>query len=279
MKRIALCLLVISALDTAGAASLELVSDVIRNSNGTLIYQIFKTCPSLTGNGCIYPDNSWIIANAVMGSTATWDWNTATQTLTATGILQSTSFYGSNPAAVALTSDKTVDLTINTGASTTTATSYQCIEGNFFIGAVGVNGCLNTSTGSDFRNDSSALYNVGGNANCVQRTVGGDDSSLGNPYGLIPADAAGACDAVVGIYNLWTVVLDTTGIGTGGQLILSNGIPFGNCSNPGCVDGTAAGAHHMTFNVVPIPPAVWLLGTALTGLGGRQWLRRRKATP
>ena len=29
---------------------------------------------------------------------------------------------------------------------------------------------------------------------------------------------------------------------------------------------------------VPIPPAVWLLGTALAGLGGRRWLRRKITT-
>ncbi len=30
-----------------------------------------------------------------------------------------------------------------------------------------------------------------------------------------------------------------------------------------------------TTSVVPAPPAVWLLGTALAGLGGRRWLRRK----
>jgi hypothetical protein len=30
--------------------------------------------------------------------------------------------------------------------------------------------------------------------------------------------------------------------------------------------------------VVPAPPAVWLLGTAIAGLGGRRWLRRKLAS-
>jgi hypothetical protein len=99
-------------------------------------------------------------------------------------------------------------------------------------------------------------------ADCVQRTLGGDDVSTGNPRGLTSAAAAGACDAVDGAFDLWTVVQDS-----GGTLIISNGIDIG-----------LAGTNYMTFNVaaVPAPAAVWLLGTGVAALAGRR-LRRRKA--
>ncbi len=41
--------------------------------------------------------------------------------------------------------------------------------------------------------------------------------------------------------------------------------------------GDLRGNGPATISVVPAPPAVWLLGTALAGLGGRQWMRRKAA--
>ena len=246
----------------ASAVSLQLVADNTRSSSGTLSYQKFETCAPLAAtNGCISTVNAWTLANQT-GSTATWAWDGTT--LAATGMFQSTSHLSSNANANSVISDKTVNLNINTGTMTTTATSYNCIEGNF-LGNVGANGCLNTETGGDFVNDSSALYNVGGNATCVQRTVGGDDVSTGNPRGVVTRAAGGGCDATDGAYDLWTIVSDNTGIG--GQLILSNGI-----------DISLAGTHYMTFQAaaVPAPAAVWLLGTGVAALAGRR-LRRRKA--
>jgi hypothetical protein len=40
-----------------------------------------------------------------------------------------------------------------------------------------------------------------------------------------------------------------------------------------CAPGETANC--LTISVVPLPPAVWLLGTAVAGLGGRQWLRTK----
>ncbi|MEZ5563652.1 MAG: hypothetical protein R3F27_11930 [Gammaproteobacteria bacterium] len=255
-------LLLLAVSSVAGAVELTLVADNTRSSSGTLSYQVFQACtpPSnAAGTGCSTFTSAWQVANGVTGSTATWDWDGTT--LAATGTFQSTSHLSSNPAASAVISDKSVNLTINTGTMTTTATSYTCIEGNF-LANVGANGCLNTSTGGNFANESSALYNVGGNANCVNRTVGGDDASTGNVRGLSSVAAGGGCDATDGAYDLWTIVVDNTG--TGGQLILSNGIPTGD-----------AGTHYMTFQaaVVPVPAAVWLFGSALGLLG----VARRRA--
>ncbi|MEZ5563822.1 MAG: Ig-like domain-containing protein [Gammaproteobacteria bacterium] len=237
-------LLLLAVSSVAGAVELTLVADNTRSSSGTLSYQVFQACtpPSnAAGTGCSTFGSTWQVANGVTGSTATWDWDGTT--LAATGTFQSTSHLSSNPAASAVISDKSVNLTINTGTMTTTATSYTCIEGNF-LANVGANGCLNTSTGTNFANESSALYNVGGNANCVNRTVGGDDTSTGNVRGLMSVAGGGGCDATDGAYDLWTVVSDNTA--TGGQLILSNGI-----------DIAAAGTHYMTFQaVVPAADAV-----------------------
>ncbi len=262
----------LAAWGTASAVSLELVADNTRSSSGTLSYQVFKACtpPSNTaGTGCSTFASAWQVANGVTGSTATWAWDGTT--LAATGMFQSTSHIGGNPLASAVVSDKSVNLNINTATMTTTATSYNCIEGSFLIN-VGAQGCANTLTGSNFANDSSVAYNVGGNANCVNRTIGGDDSSGGNVRGLMSVAAGGGCDATDGAYDLWTIVSDTTG--TGGQLILSNGIPIGT----GSVDLAAAGTHYMTFQAaaVPAPPALWLLGSGVVALAGRR-LRRKSA--
>jgi outer membrane receptor protein involved in Fe transport len=218
----------------AGAVQLTLVADNTRSSSGTLSYQVFKACtpPSNAATtGCSTFASSWQVANGVTGSTATWDWDGTT--LNATGIFQSTSHISSNPNGSSIISDKTVNLVINTAAMTTTATSYNCIEGSF-LGTVGAHGCFNTELGDDFVNDSSALYNVGGDAACINRTIGGDDVNTGNVRGLTAKMAGGGCDATDGAYDLWTIVSDTTA--TGGQLILSNG-----------VDIALAGTHFMTF--------------------------------
>ncbi|MFZ1623378.1 MAG: hypothetical protein WAU48_01150, partial [Gammaproteobacteria bacterium] len=181
MKKILLAsvsMVLLAVSGVASAVTLQLVADNTRSSSGTLSTQKWATCAPLGAtNPCISTTNAWTLANQT-GSTATWAWDGTT--LAATGMFQSTSHLSSNANGNAVISDRTVGLNINTGTMTTTATSYNCIEGNF-LGNVGANGCLNTSTGGDFTDNSSALYNVGGNANCVQRTVGGDDASTGNP--------------------------------------------------------------------------------------------------
>ena len=44
---------------------------------------------------------------------------------------------------------------------------------------------------------------------------------------------------------------------------------------PGVSFQSSSGHDYSSAALVPAPPAVWLLGTALTGLGGRRWLRRK----
>ena len=243
-----LSLVLLAALNVANAYPVTLQAHNQRSNSGTLSTLKWKTCaPVATLNPCLSTTNAWTLANAT-GSTAVWDWNPATLILSSTGTFQTTSFLSSNANGSSVISDKMVSLAINLGTSTSTATSYNCIEGAFLI-AVGANGCLNVSTGFNVVVESSALYNLGGNANCVLRIIGGDDQSTGNPRGIQTAAAAGGCDAVDGGFNLYTLLQDTTAT-NGGILRISNGI----CIGSGSPDPACAGTNYLTF--VRAPDAV-----------------------
>ncbi|MCK6370276.1 MAG: hypothetical protein L6Q83_02945, partial [Gammaproteobacteria bacterium] len=249
----------------ANAITVNLVAHNQRSSSGTLSTLKWATCaPTGATNPCLSTNSgttggAWSLANAT-GSTATWDWNPATGVLTSSGLFQTTSFVSSNANGSPVISDKVVDMVIDTTNDTTTATSYNCVEGTFLAG-VGAHGCANVSLGDDTVYDSAVVYNVGGGANCVQRTLGGDDVSTGNPRSLASTAGGGGCDPGDGAFNLWTVVSYT---GPGGELIVSNGI-----------DIATAGTNYLTFQVVPLPAAAWLLAPAV--LAAARFSRRRKA--
>jgi hypothetical protein len=263
---------VAALLSVSGAANAALLDATLvahnqRSSSGSLSTLKWDDCTTYTAaTACINPANATLAEMGITGSTAVWSWDTVTGVLSMTGSFNTASTLGSSGAAAAsvVIGDKVTNLVINTVANTTIASTYNCAEGNF-LGNVGANGCLNIDLSDDFANNSSALYNVGGNANCVQRTIGGDDVSTGNPRGLASAAAAGACDPIDGAFDFWTVVQNVTD--SGGTLILSNG-----------VDIALSGTNYLTFEVaaVPAPAAVWLLGTGVVALAGRR-LRRRKA--
>ena len=236
-----LSLVLLAALNVANAYTVTLQTHNQRSNNGTLSTLKWKTCaPVATLEPCLSTTNAWTLANAT-GSTAVWDWNPGTKVLSSTGTFQTTSFLSSNANGSPVISDKMVNLAINLASSNTTATSYSCIEGTFLFN-VGANGCLNISLGFDVNLQSSALYNVGGDANCVQRTIGGDDESTGNPRAIKTAPAVGGCDPVDGGYNLYMLLQDDTAT-TGGILRISNGI----CIGTGSPDLACAGTNYMTF--------------------------------
>jgi len=240
---------------TAGAAMAVPVTLVSHNqksgtSVSTLIWDGSNACGMMCPGGT---------AVGAVASTATWDWDGTT--LTGTGLYFGTTHIGSSPFASSIIGDKVTDLVINTGTNTTSATDYECKEGNF-LALVGAHGCgnIDISGGSNTSFDSAIAYNVGGDASCVSRTLGGDDSSTGNPRGLTNNAGGGGCDATDGAFIQWEVLGD---IGSG-TFVLSN-----------FTDITANGANYMTFQyVVPVPAAVWLFGSALGLLG---WIRRRVA--
>lgn len=258
MKKSVLAGATLVLLGLSGAASaiqVNLIAHNQRSSSGSLSTLKWASCGTFSSaTACINPANATLAGMGITGSTAVWDWDPGTGILSMTGSFNTASTLGSSGGAGAsvVIGDKVTNMVINTVAGTTTAASYTCAEGNF-LASVGANGCLNITTGDDFILDSSAAYNVGGNANCVNRTIGGDDVGTGNPRGLSTLAAAGGCDATDGAFVMYTVVNYT---GPGGQLILSNGVPI-----------SAAGTNYLTFSVVPVPAAVWMFGSALGILG------------
>ncbi len=245
---VTLALLVMAGAASAAPVAVELEKHNQISSGGALSTLKWKTCsPTGATNPCLSTTNAWTLANAT-GSTAVWTWDAATGVLSMTGTFQSTSFVSSNANGSPVISDKVVDLVIDTTANTTTAASYNCIEGTF-LASVGANGCLNTSLGDDFANSSSALYNVGGDPYCVQRTIGGDDASTGNTRGLATLTTP-PCDPMDGGFNLWDIELDKTAVFDGspteGQLIIRTSTPI-----------TDPGANFLTFRALPpVPTAV-----------------------
>jgi hypothetical protein len=249
----------LSAWGTASAPPYNLFGWFQRSTGGTLSSIVFKAgaaqgCPGpVYQQPCYNPGNAWvsgttIVVDVTAAGPPAFDWNGTT--LTQTGLLWATSFLGSNPNSTAVISDKITNFSITPSTSITTAATYQCIEGNFLFN-VGANGCLNVDLGANVALETTAVYNVGGDASCVDRTVGGDDQDTGNTRGVYNKVAGGGCDATDGGFIQYTIVKDT-----GGVLILSatpaSGIGkcilFGIAPLNACpIDVTLASATYLVF--------------------------------
>ena len=219
-------------------------------------------------------------ATGTTASDATWDWNAGTGVLSQTGgTLRSTRTSGSSVGGTKLYTDVVTGLGINTSTLATTATTYDCIEGGFAV-LTGGNQCGNYSQGFNTLDESTRFYNVGGDANCINITTGGDDAAPttgplptnGGTRGLSGPGGTAGCLTQVGARDMIYVFSDATG--SGGNLTLWNAIggisgvatscvaPLGSASSTAC-----NGAHWMTFSTVPVPAAVWLFGSAMGLLG------------
>ncbi len=214
------------------AAELVLIQHNQRSGGGTLLTLVINQEPSTW-----WWDGTYGVANS--GSV-----------LTAIGTYEASLHISSNPALAKVLGDQVSNLSIDTAAvhpvtgqpGVASASEYQCKEGTF-LAAVGAHGCGNYNLGEDFSNNSTVAYNVGGDATCVVRTLGGDDVSTGDPRGLTARAAGGGCDATgslfatAGVFDLQVYSNDGT------QLILYNGIPL---SDPN--------TNYMTFAIVEPPP-------------------------
>jgi hypothetical protein len=266
MKKALLAVALLGLWETANAIPVPLVAHNQVSSDGTLSTLIWTGANATTTSGMVV---------SAMASTATWDWDGTV--LTSAGYFQTTSHIGSMESAASVISDVVVDLVINTAAKTTSATTYECREGNF-LSSVGAHGCAAVSLGGNVAYDSSIAYNVGGDVNCINRTVGGDDKSIGDPRGLSTPGSGGGCDVQAGAFDLWTIAVGDMTIG--GTLILSNGRTLEQIRACQRSAGPCAkemfGASWLTFTEIPVPAAGWLIAPAV--LAAARFARRRKAS-
>jgi hypothetical protein len=252
----------LSASAIASATQVYMIQDALRSAS-------FGSVSTLRFDGS---------ATGTIASDATWDWNAGTGVLTQTGgTLRTTRTSGSTAAGTKLYTDVVTGLIINTVADTTTATTYNCVEGGFGAVTSG-NTCGNYSWGFNAAEESTLLYNVGGDANCTNVITGGDDTAPstgplptnGGLRGLAEHGATAGCLAQVGARDMIHVFSDTTGIG--GTVTLWNaingvsGVPL-TCVGAGAANVACNGTHWMTFSAVPVPGAVWLFGSAMGLLG------------
>lgn len=263
MKRSILALFSLALIALSGAVNSAPINVTLVKHNqvstSTVSTLVWKTCdppvaPATYAAPCINPANAWVVANSILGSNATWTWDPVTQVLSSTGLYWATSHIGSNPSAFSVISDRAENLSIDIPNELTSATKYDCVEGNFLSG-VNANGCGSYDLGLNAIDNSSILYNVvsidttpNPDPYCVVVTLGGDDVDTGNGRGV--RDTFGltfGCDDTDGAFNLYTVLIDD--VLAGGQLQISNGTPI-SCPPPAATN-CAAGANWMTFAAAP----------------------------
>lgn len=171
-------------------------------------------------------------------STAVFDWDGTA--LSSTGIYSSTLSLNSDPSWQSVWNDTITDLSIDTGTSTASGTAFSCHEGTY-LASVGHSYCGGHNLGENYINESTSTWGPG---LAFSRTLGGDDVATRTQRSISAYD--------FGLVN-WDGI----------TLVIGNGTPV----------GTPWG-EALTFQVVPIPAAAWLFGSALGLLG---WKRRGRS--
>lgn len=179
----------------------------------------------------------------VIGGSATWTYDDVSGDLTGTGTVTHTFSFGPNP----IFTHNLTDLSI-TGLGVASASAYTCINGAFASAGLFRDLCAGYGFGPNQLNEST----VGPNG-VAPLTLGGDDVVQGAPQTL-----ANDFDMLARTYS------------AGPPLNIGDTIKI---NKPGFT-GTVPGTFQLTFQVVPVPAAVWLFGSAL-GLMGLA--RRQKA--
>jgi hypothetical protein len=191
------------------------------------------------------------LAGEFGSSTATWTYDDVSGLLSQAGGTFNVRF-SIAPNSVTMFRHVITGLTIGSGAAAT-ATSFSCNEGNYGD-AVGVSVCGGYNFGSNSVNNSSTTWGPG---TAFARTLGGDDMALSAPL----------LQQSISYYDAFTTV---SWVGT--TLVLSNAVC--NPAAPGNASGCATlGGYNwgyrwtLSTHLVPVPPAVWLFGSALAALG------------
>lgn len=237
MKKVILALALFAASAAANAITVTLLTHNQTAGSGTI--------------STLITDGSHIQGQPA--STAIFDWDGST--LTSTGLYSAVSSLGSSPYSATILNDQITDLSISTGGTpggTAGATAYSCAEGTFLAG-VGANGCGGYTFGANYMDDSTTVWGPG---TAVSQTLGGDDVLTSGPRTISAFDLG--FDGFSGV----------DGLTPGDLVFIGNGIALGG-TGP-----TLGGGELMTFQVVPVPAAAWLFGSALGLLG---WARRRAA--
>jgi hypothetical protein len=199
--------------------------------------------------------------------TSTWTFDAASSAQAVAAVQTGGSYSRLTKAgATALMRHTMTGVTLGSGAPT--GATWACIEGLFGggggnTGGVGASICGNYNFGANLTNEST--YTPVGLGATVD--LGGDDGVIGPPQSLATS------------YSGMTVSIINGAVGSLKQFCLSNS----NAADPAtrCTAGGTSATAGYDFlytqpgNLVPAPPAVWLLGTGLAGLIARR-LRKQK---
>jgi len=231
MRKIFLALILFSCSAAANAVQVRLVS-----------HQITTTGPNNIRSIPFITDGSHI-SGISPASTVTWDWDGST--LTGTGFYGTV--YSAVPASPAIYADQISNLTISTGGTpggTASATVFSCVEGTI-TGSLGISFCGGYNFGANFIDESATTWGPG---TAVSQTLGGDD--------FIDPDFWFSGVRSINSYDYGLDGLTGDGLTPGDLILIGNGLAQGT---PEAVT--------MTFQVVPVPAAAWLFGSAMGFLG------------